>query len=111
MPDAARDVTCGDPSRFRLTEERDLGTHKVRWSSIDRNGHMNNTCYADLAWDLVPEEWQDATPTDVEIHFSGESRQGDMLVNCLSVEADNVLCVAADNHRGRAFSAKITFSE
>ena len=111
LPDAVRDVGCADPSRFRLTEETPRGTYTVRWSSIDRNGHMNNTCYADLAWDLLPEEWQDKTPTDVEIYFSGESRQGDVLVNCTSQEGDNVLCVAADNQRGRAFAAKITFGE
>ena len=111
LPDATRDVACGDPGRFRLSEEMDNGTHKVRWSDIDRNGHMNNTRYADLMWDVVPEDWQDETPTDVEIYFSGESRQGDMLVLCSSVEADNVLCVAADNANGRVFSAKITFAE
>ena len=111
LPDAARGVNCADPGRFRLTQEVDNGTHKVRWSDIDRNGHMNNTRYADLMWDVVPEEWQDETPVDVELHFAGESRQGDMLVLCSYVEADNILCVAGDNANGRVFAAKITFEE
>ena len=111
LPDAPRGVNCADPGRFRLTDEQDNATHKVRWSDIDRNGHMNNTRYADLMWDVVPDEWQDETPTDVELHFAGESLQGDMLMLCSSVEADNVLCVAGDSHRGRVFSAKITFGE
>lgn len=109
LPDAVRNVSCADPGRFRPTDEEDAGTHLVRWSDIDRNGHMNNTRYADLTWDFLPTEWQDRRPTDVELHFSGESRQGDMLVLCRSVEDENIVCVAGDNPRGRAFVAKIIF--
>lgn len=111
LPDATRGVNCADPGRFRLTEEKDSGTHRVRWSDIDRNGHMNNTRYADLTWDALPEEWQDAAPVDVEIHFAGESRQGDTIALSASAEAENILCVAGDTDRGRVFAAKITFGE
>ena len=44
-------------------------------------------------------------------HFAGESLQGDMLMLCSSVEADNILCVAGDTANGRVFAAKITFGE
>ena len=111
LPDVSRGVNCADPSRFRLSDEQDGGTYAVRWSDIDRNGHMNNTRYADLMWDFVPEEWQDKMPVEVEIHFAGESRQGDILQMGSSVESDQVLCVAGDNERGRVFAAKITFAE
>ncbi|MBQ7089335.1 MAG: hypothetical protein IJN04_06820 [Clostridia bacterium] len=109
--DATRGVSCADPGRFRLTEEEDNGTYTVRWSDIDRNGHMNNTCYADLAWDALPSDRQDETPTDMELHFAGESRQGDVISLSTSTEAERILCVAGDTDRGRVFSAKITFGE
>lgn len=111
LPDATRGVSCADPGRFRLTQEVDSGTHRVRWSDIDRNGHMNNTRYADLMWDALPEDWQDAAPVDVEIHFVGESRQGDTIALSTSAEAERILCVAGDTDRGRVFAAKITFGE
>ena len=111
LPDAVRGVSCADPGRFRLTAPQEQGTYAVRWSDIDRNGHMNNTRYADLTWDFVDADRQNRTPTDVEIHFAGESRQGDVLLVCSSAEADNVLCVAADTDRGRTFAARIVWGE
>ena len=109
LPDAPRGVNCADPGRFRLTEAQESGIHTVRWSDIDRNGPMNNTRYADLTWDALPEDWQDVDPVDVELHFAGESRQGDTIALSTSVEAENTVCVAGDNDRGRVFAAKITF--
>lgn len=111
LPDATRGVNCADPGRFRPTEGCAAGTYTVRRSDIDRNGHMNNTRYADLAWDFLPETWQDTAPVDVEIHFAGESRQGDTIALSTSAEGENTVCVAGDNDRGRVFTAKITFGE
>ena len=109
LPDAVRGVGCGDPARFALTDPVGAGTYAVRWSDIDRNGHMNNTRYADLAWDFLPSLWQDRDPVDVQLHFAGESRQGDTLSLWVSAEDENALCVAADTDRGRTFAAKISF--
>ena len=111
LPDATRGVSCADPGRFRLTAAAPQGTHRVRWSDIDRNGHMNNTRYADLTWDALPSDWQDETPTAIELHFAGESRQGDVISLSTSTEAERILCVAGDNANGRVFAAKITFGE
>ena len=109
LPDATRGVACADPGRFALTDPTDAGTYAVRWSDIDRNGHMNNTRYADLAWDFLPSHLQGGTPCDVELYFAGESRQGDTLSVVASLEQDGKICVAADTDRGRTFAAKITF--
>lgn len=109
LPDATRGVSCADPSRFNLTDGTAAGTYAVRWSDIDRNGHMNNTRYADLAWDFLPTLWQDRHPADVELYFAGESRQGDTLSLCVSMDSDNACCVAADTDRGRTFAARVIF--
>ena len=111
LPDATRGVSCADPGRFRLSAAAPQGTHTVRWSDIDRNGHMNNTRYADLTWDALPLDWQNETPTAIELHFAGESRQGDVISLSTPTEAERILCVAGDNANGRVFSAKITFGE
>ena len=108
LPDATRGVGCADPGRFALTGATDAGTYTVRRSDIDRNGHMNNTRYADLMWDFMPSLWQGCEPKDVELYFAGESRQGDTLSVVVSLEKDDEICVAADTDRGRTFAAKIT---
>ena len=109
LPDAPRGVACADPGRFAITDPTAAGGYEVRWSDIDRNGHMNNTRYADLAWDFLPTVWQGREPRDVELYFAGESRQGDLLSACVSMEAEDVVCVAADTDRGRTFAARIAF--
>ena len=70
---------------------------------------MNNTRYADVAWDFLPADWQGRDPVDVQIYFAGESRQGDVLSLCVSREDASTVCVAADTDRGRTFAAKVTF--
>ena len=109
LPDAPRGVGCADPGRFVLRDAAHAGTYEVRRSDIDRNGHMNNTRYADLAWDFLPAVWQDRHPADVELYFAGESRQGDTLSLCAAMDGDKTCCVAGDTDRGRTFAARITF--
>ena len=111
LPDAPHGVDCADPRRFAVGDTTAAGTYEVRWSDIDRNGHMNNTRYADLAWDFLPTVWQDRNPADIELYFAGESRQGDTLSLCVSMDGENACCVAADTPRGPTFAAKIVFSE
>ena len=111
LPDAARGVGCADPGRFVLRDATAAGNYEVCWSDIDRNGHMNNTRYADLMWDFLPSVWQDRNPADVELYFAGESRQGDLLSLSVSMEGENACCVAGETDRGRTFAARITFSD
>ena len=111
LPDAPHGVGCADPCRFRLTDRVAAGSYEVRWSDIDRNGHMNNTRYADLTWDFLPAVWQARDPADVELYFAGESRQGDLLSVWVSLEGENSVCVAADTDRGCTFAAKLRFAE
>ena len=109
LADVTRTVGCADPGRLTMSDPMAAGAYEVRWSDIDRNGHMNNTRYADLLWDFLPAIWQGRDPADVQIHFAGESRQGDTLSLCASMEADGACCVAADTDRGRTFTARVAF--
>ena len=109
LPDAPRGVACADPGRFVLRDAIPAGNYEVRWSDIDRNGHMNNTRYADLMWDFLPSLWQGRNPVDVELYFAGESRQGDLLSLAVSMDGENACCVAGDTDRGRTFTARVTF--
>ena len=93
-----------------MGEVAPAGTYTVRWSDMDRNGHMNNTHYPDLALDFVPAARMGQTPALIDLHFAGESRHGDTIaVSC--GEAEGVCTVVGDTDRGRTFAARLTWGE
>ena len=105
LPDTARTVACGDPARIPAAELTPAGSYTVRWSDTDRNGHMNNTHYADLMLDFAP---PGRTPALVDLHFAGESRCGDTItVSC--AEGADATTVVGETPRGRTFAARIVW--
>lgn len=109
LPDTDRTVACGDPVRFAVRDLTDSGTYTVRWSDTDRNGHMNNTHYADLMLDYLPTHPTDETyPCEVDLHFAGECCLGDTLT-VSAVREDGVDTVAGATDDGRRFAARIVW--
>ena len=110
LPEPVRGVNCADPSRFSLPPTAPNGEYRVRWSDIDRNGHMNNTHYADLLWDFLPADLQGRQVTDVQLHFAGESRLGDTLT--LSAGRDDTAAyVQGCTERGVTFAARVELAD
>ena len=107
LPDTNRTVACGDPGRFAVAGLVPAGSYTVRRSDIDRNGHLNNTHYADLMLDFVP---ADRIPALVDLHFAGESRRGDTIAVAVA-DAQDVTTVAGDTDRGRSFAARIVWGK
>lgn len=107
LPEPERGVACADPQRFRLPELAPVGEYTVRRSDIDRNGHMNNTHYADLLWDFLPEDPAGRQPVDVQLHFAGESRLGDTLTMAAGLDEAGVAYIRGDHARGGAFAARV----
>ena len=110
LPDSPCDVTCGDPARFPVCDLPPVGEYRVRWSDIDRNGHLNNTHYADLMLDGLPADRLASMPAEVDLHFAGECRLGDTLI-LSAVESDGITTVTGDTDRGRSFAARIVWGE
>ena len=107
LPDTDRTVSCGDPGRIPAVATAPAGSYTVRRSDIDRNGHMNNTHYADLMLDFAP---TGRTPALVDLHFAGESRLGDAIAIACG-DTDGVTTVVGDTDRGRTFAARIVWGE
>ncbi|MBR0447396.1 MAG: hypothetical protein IIX28_02895 [Clostridia bacterium] len=110
LPDTDRDVTCGDPARFPVSGVEPVGEYRVRWSDIDRNGHLNNTHYADLMLDGLSAERLAGQPAEVDLHFAGECVMGDTLT-LSACEAEGVTTVTGDTDRGRSFAARIRWED
>lgn len=108
LPDSPRQVGCADPGRFSTLGTRPMGAYTVRWSDTDRNGHLNNTHYADLMLDYLPAERLESDPVEVDLHFAGECRMGDTLT-LAAAEEDGVCTVIGDTERGRSFAARIRY--
>ena len=64
-------------TKVKREDCEELGTHRAVYSRCDRNGHMNNTVYADLICDALPlEVWRTHTVTDVILYYHKGSTHG-----------------------------------
>ncbi len=103
-----RGVGCPDPERFTLPELTAAGQYRVGRSDIDMSEHLNNTRYADLLWDVLPDDAVARPLTEVQLYFPGECRLGDELRLAVATAGEDAF-VGMDNPRGRAFVAKLTW--
>lgn len=89
-------------------------TRTVRFSDLDRNGHMNNTRCMDWVADLLPSAFhQHHTVTDFTVCYLAEAKEGqeltlswDMLDDG-TLQADAVTGAGEEAHR--VFSVKLLF--
>lgn len=105
LPSCAQSVDCADPARYKLPALTAVREYSVGWSDTDRNTHMNNTRYADLACDALADKLAGHHIVDVQMHFAGETRLGDTVT--LSVGETDAAYVQGSTPRGAAFSARI----
>lgn len=87
-------------------------SRQVRYTDLDRNGHMNNTRYLEWVDDLLPSDFhRDHSPKAFTVCYLNESREGDTLL--LSWDLDESLRVEAERAEGetshRVFAAKIEY--
>ncbi|MCH4007263.1 MAG: acyl-[acyl-carrier-protein] thioesterase [Eubacterium sp.] len=63
------------PRRFHIPRDLELkkiGMDRVRYSTVDLNGHMNNTYYPDMCWDCIP-DIERKMVTSINIRFVHEA--------------------------------------
>ena len=77
-----RPLDCPETRKIILPKEgrENLGTRTVRWSDLDGNGHLFSGNYADIIWDVLPEDLQERAPREFQINYSREAVLGDVLV-------------------------------
>ncbi len=96
-----------------LTNHR---SRTVRFTDLDRNGHMNNTRYMDWIDDLLPSPFHEShSPRELTVCYLSETREGQNLDLHWDVFPDGTLQVdahrARENGEGteRVFAAKVQF--
>ncbi|MBP3673373.1 MAG: hypothetical protein J6J18_06035 [Oscillospiraceae bacterium] len=87
----------------------------VRYTDLDRNGHMNNTRYFDWIDDLISSDYHRAHPVkEFTICYHSEAREGQTLdmnweiLDGPSVQVDGTR-QNGDDTENRVFSAKVLF--
>lgn len=86
-------------------------TRNVQLTEIDKNGHMNNTCYLDWADEIRKREnCMNRIPGYVWIQYSKELQEGQEVV--LQYESGNEgLSLSGSCEQGESFALKMTFLE
>ena len=81
-----------------------VGERTVRYSDIDYNQHMNNTVYADIVYDFLPDGAQEKLKSFV-IGFERENKLGDT-ISVLRKQTEGGIFVQGNNSFGRSFTAQ-----
>ncbi|MBO5287654.1 MAG: hypothetical protein J6B34_05965 [Clostridia bacterium] len=74
-------IELDSPIRFRIPAELSLSLvseYTIRYTDTDVNGHMNNTNYPDMLFNVLPSP-QSKTVKSIAISFLNEARCGDNL--------------------------------
>ena len=81
MPsDFERTNSAGTPKRARITVGNNITSYEiVKPSRIDNNGHLNNTYYADIVFDNLPESCYLSLAKGFTIDFVTEAKLGDRI--------------------------------
>ena len=68
------------PTSIGPAELKAVGMRQVRFSELDRNGHMNNSFYMDWVQDLLPSAFHRNHPlADFTVCYMSEAREGDRI--------------------------------
>ena len=87
----------------------------VRFTDLDRNGHMNNTRYLDWMYDLLPSDFHAAhTIRELTICYLAEAREGQSLEMNWEIGEDAAFHVESrrretDGTEHRVFAANVSF--
>lgn len=98
--------TCTEAPRLKMFGNGEsVGTHTVTLSQLDFNGHLNNTRYADIAFDHLPADTV-GRMTGFSIAFQHEAKCGDTLT-LSRTQTENTILLAAQNGEKTCFLAEI----
>lgn len=106
FPDLSGGLVCERLGRVKDVQPDFTDRRRVYASLLDRNCHLNNCNYADIATDLFPME--DFSVKEIHITFQKEARLGDVLfMQGYSLEDGYQVCGSFDDREENCFLSKI----
>lgn len=78
MADSGLEIPCRSPKRIRDFSADFSDNRIIRYSDCDFNGHLNNTRYLEMMYDMLPEEAIDGdSPIRLDFNYRHEARRGE----------------------------------
>ncbi len=105
IPACEETVDCAPPSRLVTAPVEPVYSHTVGWSDTDRNGHLNNTRYADLVCDALGERLATGRVAEMQMHFANEVKAGQTVT--VAASAGNPALVCGTTAQGVSFEAEV----
>ncbi len=105
--------SCELPGKLRMPEGAEaVGRRVIRFSDLDGNGHVNNSIYADIAYDVLPAGYRERTLGAFRINYQTEAVLGEELELYLAADpADpDVIYIEGKNTAGgNCFLCRLNF--
>jgi len=115
LPGTVRGNELEPPASLPAKELHSSLCRTVRFTDLDRNGHMNNTKYLDWIADLMHSSFHlRCSPLEFTVCYLSEAREGQELRLCWELDDQGNLLVDAHRPSGekteRIFSARIHYT-
>lgn len=106
FPDLSQGLVCERLGRMKDAVPDYSDVRRIYASLLDRNCHLNNCNYSDLATDLLPLE--DSQVKEIHITFQKEARLGDVLaLQGFTLEDGFLVCGSFQDREENCFLSKI----
>lgn len=117
VPGIVRGLELDAPGSLVPKPLENTAYHTVRYSQLDRNGHMNNTRYMDWVDDLLTAEFHKAHPAlEFTVCYLAEATEGQQVTLNWALSEEHLLrlevCRLKDDESGkqeRVFAAQVQF--
>lgn len=101
--------SCEKPGKLSFSDKNcKILSRNVRFSDIDRNGHVNNTVYADITLDCLDGETLKKSLKSFEINFVNEVFEGEIIELKVSSNENEFLVEGSTPDR-QSFLARVEF--
>lgn len=102
-------ITCESCEKINIRDLDlvELGTHQVKWSELDANGHVHSGNYGDWVWDYLPKVLQEQVPTTLALEFKKEACLDDRITILGNHSEDGNYVVVGQGERDVHFVASI----
>ncbi len=101
------------PQKFHLAKERlqFAAERQIRYTDMDQNHHVYNAKYADMIYDILPQQYADHLPQRFEIQYKKEAVSGETLQMEYQEIEDGIVVAGLFSDGEISFVAKLMTKE
>ena len=89
---------------------QNMFSHKVMFTELDHNGHLNNTHYSDIALNSLPEHHKNEFLSQMKIIFLSECKLND-IINTIFFKDSDIDVIRGEKNEHPVFIAMFKYGE